>query len=41
MQFRTGINLGEVMVDGEQIYGDGVNLTARLESLADAGGICI
>jgi adenylate cyclase len=39
MEFRIGINLGDVMVDGEQIYGDGVNIAARLESLAEAGGI--
>ncbi len=39
MEFRIGINLGDVMVDGEQIYGDGVNVAARLQSLADAGGI--
>src|SRR5215469_11915509 len=41
MEFRIGVNLGDVMVEGEQIYGDGVNVAARLESLADAGGICI
>src|SRR5712691_1070658 len=40
MEFRIGINLGDVMVDGEQIYGDGVNIAARLQALADAGGIC-
>ncbi|HJY83682.1 MAG TPA: adenylate/guanylate cyclase domain-containing protein [Candidatus Binatia bacterium] len=41
MEFRIGINLGEVIVEGEQIYGDGVNIAACLESLAEAGGICI
>ena len=41
MEFRIGVNLGDVMVDGEQIYGDGVNVAARLESLAEPGGICL
>ncbi len=41
MEFRIGVNLGDVMVDAEQIYGDGVNVAARLESLAEPGGICI
>src|ERR1700674_5215668 len=41
MEFRIGVNLGDVMVEGEQIYGDGVNVAARLESPAEPGGICI
>ncbi len=41
MEYRIGINLGDVMDDGESIYGDGVNIAARMESLAEAGGICI
>jgi adenylate cyclase len=39
MEFRIGVNLGDVMTEGEQIYGDGVNVAARLESLAEPGGI--
>ncbi len=41
MEFRIGANLGDVMEEGEQIYGDGVNVAARLESLAEPGGICV
>ncbi len=41
MEFRIGVNLGDIIEDGEQILGDGVNIAARLESLSDAGGICI
>src|SRR5512139_154150 len=41
MEFRIGVNLGDVVEDGEQILGDGVNIAARLESLSKAGGICI
>ena len=41
MEFRIGINLGDVIEDGDRIYGDGVNIAARMESLAEAGAICI
>ena len=41
MQFRIGINLGDVVEEGDRIYGDGVNIAARMEGLAEGGGICI
>ena len=41
MQWRIGVNLGDVVEDDDRIYGDGVNIAARIESLAEAGGICI
>jgi len=39
--YRIGINIGDVLVDGDDIYGDGVNVAARLEGLAETGGICV
>ncbi|MEE9590654.1 MAG: adenylate/guanylate cyclase domain-containing protein, partial [Hyphomicrobiaceae bacterium] len=39
--FRVGINLGDVVIDGYDIHGDGVNVAARLEGLADPGGLCV
>lgn len=41
MEFRIGINLGDVIEDGDRIYGDGINIAARMEGIADGGGICI
>ena len=41
MHFRVGVNLGDVMVGGDNLFGDGVNVAARLESVAEPGGICV
>jgi adenylate cyclase len=41
LEFRIGVNIGDVVKDGDRIYGDGVNVAARIEGLADPGGICV
>src|SRR4029434_7654946 len=41
MLFRIGINLGDILIEGDDILGDGVNIAARLEGIATPGGICI
>ena len=39
--FRIGINIGDIIIDGDDIFGDGVNIAARLETLCEPGGVCI
>lgn len=41
IRFRIGVNLGDVIVEGDDLYGDGVNIAARLQTLAEPGGICV
>ena len=41
IQLRIGINLGDIIIEGNDLYGDGVNITARLEAMAEPGGICV
>jgi hypothetical protein len=41
IELRIGINLGDVIVEGDDLYGDGVNIAARIEALADAGGVLV
>jgi adenylate cyclase len=41
IRFRIGINLGDIIVEDDDIFGDGVNVAARLEALAEPGGICV
>ena len=41
LEFRIGVHLGEVRVEGERLYGDGVNIAARLQALAEPGGVCV
>src|SRR5262249_18255122 len=41
IQFRIGINVGDIIIEGGDIFGDGVNIAARIESIAEPGGVCI
>ncbi len=41
LQYRIGINIGDIIIDADDIFGDGVNVAARLEGIADPGGVCI
>src|ERR1700694_2186193 len=41
MEFRVGVDVGDIIIEGDDIYGDGVNVAARLQELAEPGGICV
>jgi adenylate cyclase len=41
IEFRVGINVGDIIIDGDDVFGDGVNVAARLEGISEAGGICV
>jgi class 3 adenylate cyclase/protein-S-isoprenylcysteine O-methyltransferase Ste14 len=41
LEFRIGLHLGDVMIEGDRIYGEGINIAARLENLSDPGGVCV
>ena len=41
MSFRIGLNMGDVIIEGDNLYGEGVNVAARLEALSQANGICV
>ncbi len=41
LEFRIGVNIGDVIQDGQSLYGEGVNIAARIEGLADPGGVCV
>jgi adenylate cyclase len=41
MEVRIGVNLGDVLIEGDRIYGDGINVAARVQGLAEGGGVCI
>ena len=41
MEFRIGVNMGDVVIEGDNLYGEGINVAARLEALAQSGGVCL
>ena len=41
MDFRIGVNVGDIIIDGDDIFGDGINVAARLQGMAEPGGICV